>query len=59
MKRLRYWLDQEQRIAALEQQVAYMDTALALMVQALERMDARIGEWAVEWPAPFDGERDG
>ena len=33
------------RIAELEAKVDAMDRALALMVGALERMDARVGEW--------------
>ena len=33
------------RIAELEAKVDAMDRALALMVGAIERMDARVGEW--------------
>jgi hypothetical protein len=42
----------------LEEQVDAMDRAMTLMVEALERMDARIGEWAVDWPTLYDQERD-
>ena len=33
------------RLVVLEAKVDAMDRALALMVGALERMDARVGEW--------------
>lgn len=33
------------RIAELEAKVDAMDRALVLMVGAIERMDARVGEW--------------
>lgn len=34
-----------ERIAELEAKVDAMDRAFALMVGAIERMDARVGEW--------------
>lgn len=33
------------RIAELEAKIDAMNRALALMVEAFERMDARVGEW--------------
>ena len=36
---------QAQRIRLLEQKLETLDKAMALMVQAIERLDARIGEW--------------